>query len=162
MEAAFLNKTAEKLCAPSERRKFRRVSCDSEVQKNPAAYKKLIIEQFAKAKQTKGKVSPVWMAFCANVLKMAPNEAPSSFNSSDSNSCGNHAVLAIGRRQVTRNEGGIEVKKCQILIRNSWGKSCGGGYHPTYQADQAECARGGAWVDEDVLLRATYGVHTIR
>jgi len=57
--------------------------------------------------------------------------------------CDSHVSLLIDRRW------NAERKKCQILVRNSWGRRCNG-----YGADW-NCESGNIWVDADALARNT-------
>ena len=59
-----------------------------------------------------------------------------------------HASLIVGQRQ---NKKGV----CQLLIRNSFGVSCN-----PYTA--WDCENGQIWVDEDVVLRNTESLSTIK
>lgn len=72
---------------------------------------------------------PLIVSYNANVLRNPANREGRV----------NHASLIVGRRM----RGG----KCEYLVRNSWGRSCGY-YHPTLP-----CEQGHVWIPRDSLQR---------
>ena len=61
-----------------------------------------------------------------------------------------HAVLAVGRRYNPQS------KKCEFLIRNSWGESCSP-YQNKY-AKASHCDKGYLWVPREELHQNMLGV----
>ena len=94
---------------------------------------------------------PVGIGYCSKVLHdgRAFKSAPQFSGDQD---CGRHASVAIGRRRNPKNNA------CEILIRNSWGKSCGS-YSKDWECDQD---KGSVWVDEKTLGRALYETETLK
>jgi hypothetical protein len=99
-------------------------------------------------------LQPTALGFCVNRLTPAYNKAswrpptrhPGSpgipeTNDMDESSCGAHWAVAAGMREVNG--------KCEVLIRNSWGKSCD--YYSPEFSDPDHCEGGSVWVPEDVL-----------
>lgn len=58
--------------------------------------------------------------------------------------CSNHSAVIIGRRP--------NGPRCEILIRNSWGKSCG------RYAPHLECEDGNVWIDSESLAKYLFSV----
>jgi hypothetical protein len=107
---------------------------------------------------------PILVSFCGRVLERGrPFKAYV-----DSNKCENPAnprpgdpVLAEG--SVGRHGGVIIGRKrnpdgsCKVLVRNSWGRSCGG-----YAYAGWECEQGNVWVDIRDLAENTYNVRNFK
>lgn len=99
---------------------------------------------------------PAIIGYCANILQKKPdfigvNESKNRYEKADRSGiakhdsnvkCSGHQSLLIGRRSVG--------KKCQYLIRNSWGTTCTP-YHSNW-----DCEGGNVWVDESVLVKNTF------
>ncbi len=91
---------------------------------------------------------PIAVSYCASVLGEGK-----AFKTKDPNTdqCGRHASLITGRRKNPQSG------KCELLIRNTWGNSCG-----SYSRDwTCDSAKGSVWVDEATLGRAITNVQTI-
>jgi hypothetical protein len=78
---------------------------------------------------------PTIIGFCSDIMKAKKSR----------DSCGGHAALLIGRREVNG--------KCQFLLRNSWGTECD--HYPPELQNQCEPGKGNIWVDADVLTKNT-------
>lgn len=98
---------------------------------------------------------PPLVSYCARLLSNRDARATAELKPSD-NPCRDrpgkfdgHVSLVVGRRKI---EGG----KCQLLIRNSWGKGCQDIIHKKPYA--WECEGGQIWVDEDALANNAYYV----
>lgn len=73
-----------------------------------------------------GEKKPVAATFCIESLtQLKPR------------SCNKHSALVIGRKQ--------NGSRCELLIRNSWGKSC------EKYASHLKCEEGDVWVDSQIL-----------
>jgi hypothetical protein len=92
---------------------------------------------------------PVGIGYYSSVLKLGRSfltEPPSARETA------RHASLIIGRRTHP------QTFERQLLIRNSWGKSCSG-YSKDWECDKNA---GSVWVDEAVLDRAIYEISRIK
>lgn len=98
--------------------------------------------------------NPVKISFCYRVLEKGKGYRGVTrfFNGEkEAGDCGHHSALVIGRR-FNKKSG-----KCQLLVRNSFGKFCG------YSSDwECEKEKGNIWVDEDVLTANIYGISYIQ
>jgi hypothetical protein len=94
---------------------------------------------------------PLGISYCDKVLYDGRAFTPKDYDTED---CGRHASLIIGRRP---NPDPKFKDSCQYLIRNSWGKNCSS-YHDDWTC---EAEKGSVWVDADVLGRAIHDVQTL-
>jgi hypothetical protein len=82
---------------------------------------------------------PIAIEYCGYLLTNGSNFRGVDSHGNRTKDCGEHASLVIGRRKNLQNG------QCQFLIRNSWGKYCGG-----YSKDWS-CENGNVWVDANAL-----------
>jgi hypothetical protein len=88
---------------------------------------------------------PPMIGFCSSILTdLSKPDAPPA----PKDSCGGHAALVIGRREVNG--------KCQFLLRNSWGPECD--HYPPKLQSNCEPGKGNIWIDTDTLTKNTLEV----
>lgn len=91
---------------------------------------------------------PIAVSYCSSILAEGRGFKTKDPNTDD---CGRHASLITGRRKNPQSG------RCELLIRNTWGNSCG-----SYSKDwTCDSAKGSVWVDEQVLGRAITNVQTV-
>lgn len=113
----------------------------------PEVTRETLSDEFSKG--LKG-AYPIGIGYCSTVLREGRKFKAKKDNDE---SCGFHASLIIGRRPNPKNP-----KSCQYLVRNTWGKSCGG-----YSKDwDCEAEKGSLWIDSDTLGQAIYELQTLR
>jgi hypothetical protein len=83
---------------------------------------------------------PPVIGFCPRILT---ESAAEQSQHASTESCGGHAVLVIGRREVAG--------KCQFLLRNTWGPECD--HYAAEVQDQCEEGKGNIWVDAETLAK---------
>lgn len=88
---------------------------------------------------------PIGISYCSKVLKEGLAYKTRSPNTDE---CGRHASLIIGRRTHPDHP-----ERRQLLVRNTWGKYCGSAYSPDWTC---EADKGSIWVDESALARAIF------
>lgn len=107
------------------------------------------LSNFVEAMLKAGNKQPVGITYCSSVLT-APNSTKINdiTGAIESETCGAHASLIIGRRLTGAGQ-------CQFLVRNSWGQN----YH--YPAGITTDEDGDIWLDEEDLLRNTWAVTSL-
>jgi|GEM_PF-5138402 len=102
---------------------------------------------------------PAIVSYCSRVLSDANAAATETKTSSNQEACRDrpspndaHVSVVVGRRKA-------ENGKCQLLVRNSWGRGCFDRVHKKPYA--WECEGGQIWVDQEVLAKNAYWVSYI-
>ena len=94
------------------------------------------------------KSQPQAVAFCDQLITHDPDYIGinTDGNIIDEKKCEAHSVLLIGKRQNPQNG------RCEFLIRNSWGTSCGN------MLDNWKCENGNFWIDAEAMSLNAYKV----
>ncbi|MBI3542262.1 MAG: hypothetical protein HY075_03170 [Deltaproteobacteria bacterium] len=96
----------------------------------PDGYRKHVDELFARKNP-----QPIGISFCGNIMKEGAGYK---------SSCWGHAAVLMGRRF------NPESNQCELLVRNSWGPSCG-----MYAKDVKCEGNGNFWVSSDLMMKNT-------
>ena len=94
-------------------------------------------------------VDPPAINFCAGIFNRGPEArfiTRPGIGMPDPDACGAHAVTIIARRRHPTTQ------RCQLLLRNSWGRSCNW-YSAPWNND---CEGGNVWMDAEVVMQNTF------
>lgn len=144
------------------------ISCDTKITMaaHPLHYKHALFHNWYRpqgaalrkihaALDRKEEAMPVGITYCSKVLKQgkAYRYQGTSDESQGGEVCGRHESLVIGRRM------GPVSHKCELLVRNSWGKTC---HYAQDLIPNCEAEKGSVWIDQDLLESAIFAVQTSR
>jgi|GEM_PF-5656851 len=161
----FLKDNAKKI-KKDEKIKFQSPAYSQMLEKSKVKMRDKIFQEL-----NTGKGNPVMLDFCSSFLKYPENDSSFGTNcDSAGQKHGFHAVNLIGHR--------CKDGKVEYLLQNSWGKGCGSYVKPAGNAPatinpndsnrpgipnyECDADGGNLWVPEEVLLRNTRAIQTLK